>query len=84
MRSAIPLFFSIALLAACSTPAEQAAQLQRQMDNMMLIYGPACEKLGFVAQTDPWRNCILQLSTKDDIERYRGYPDYPMHWRRWP
>lgn len=86
MRKLITLFFGIAILAACASPAEQAAQMQRQMDHMIMVYGPACEKLGYAAKTDPWRNCILQLSAKDDLERYRlsaEYAYYP-YWRRWP
>lgn len=82
MRTIFTLLSSIALLAACATPAEQAAYLQRQMDTMIFVYGPACEKLGYTVKTDPWRNCILQLSAKDDYERYRGYPESWPYWRR--
>ncbi len=90
MRTVVLLFFSAGLLAACATPEEQAVQAQRQMDYMMRVYGPACEKLGYTLQTDLWRNCILQLSAKDDFERYQrySYPDYPPFfwrgWRHWP
>ncbi len=72
MRTLILLFSSLVLLAACATPEQQAAQAQRQMDNMIVIYGPACEKLGYAARTDFWRNCILQLSAKDDFARYQS------------
>src|SRR5450830_1625831 len=30
----------------------------------------ACTRLGYVPNADPWRNCVIQLSTKDQIERY--------------
>ncbi|MDL2357747.1 MAG: hypothetical protein QFF03_21045 [Pseudomonadota bacterium] len=60
------------LLAGCTTPQERAARNQADMDRIMVEYGPACIRLGYAANTDQWRNCLLQLSTKDDIERY-GY-----------
>lgn len=61
-----------ALLAGCAslTPAERAAQMQREVDEMIQVYGPACEKLGYKADTDPWRECILKLDTAKNLERY--------------
>ncbi len=61
-----------ALLAGCAslTPAERAAQMQREVDEMIQVYGPACEKLGYKAYTDPWRECILKLDTAKNLERY--------------
>jgi hypothetical protein len=63
-----------AVLAACATPAERAAQAQRQMDEMIVTYGPACERLGYQANSDPWRDCVLRLNQQDTYERYRAYP----------
>jgi len=63
-------------LAACATPAERAAQMEREVDEMIQIYGPACEKLGYARDTDKWRDCVLRLSAKDDL-RYRRYDRYP-------
>lgn len=63
-----------AILAGCATPADRAAQAQRDMDEMIATYGPACERLGYKASSDTWRDCILRLSTKDAYERYRTYP----------
>jgi hypothetical protein len=73
-------------LAACSTPQERAAQKQAEMENMMAVYGPACVRLGYAVNSDPWRNCILSLSTKDDLVRYGQWPGYypgwgPGYWR---
>jgi hypothetical protein len=66
------------VLAGCATPAEQAAEAERDVERMMLIYGPACEKLGFKANTDPWRNCVIGLSQKDAARQssnmYHAYP----------
>lgn len=70
MRQLIIVAASALLLAGCTTPQERAARNQADMDRIMVEYGPACNRLGYAANTDPWRNCLLQLSTKDDIERY--------------
>ncbi len=71
----------IAVLAGCATPAEQAAQAEQEVVQMIQIYGPACEKLGFSANTDPWRNCVIGLSQKD-AARYSNNAYYgPPFWR---
>jgi hypothetical protein len=54
-----------ALLSGCATPAERAAQAQREVEEMIQVYGPACDKLGFANATDDWRNCILRLAQRD-------------------
>jgi hypothetical protein len=56
-------------VAGCVTQAERAAQVQRDVDDMIRVYGPGCEKLGFKPDSDPWRDCVLRLSTKDSLER---------------
>lgn len=86
MRNFIILCLGALMLAACTTPQEKAAAAQADMDRMMFVYGPACAKLGYPANSDQWRSCILQLSTKDDMQRYYGYPSYSLgyghsHWR---
>lgn len=78
------------VLGACASIGEQSASMQREMDRMMLVYGPACQKLGFNAQTDPWRSCVLQLSTKEELSRsqlqgsYANHPYSLHHYRYWP
>jgi len=69
MRTSIVLAAAL-LLSACATPQERAARKQAEMAEMIAIYGPACDRLGFAQQTDPWRSCIISLSTKDDVQRY--------------
>jgi hypothetical protein len=65
---------ALALLAAgCATPEQRAAEMQRQIDQMIAVYGPACERLGFANGSDPWRQCILRLNT-DDTVRYTLAP----------
>ena len=53
-------------LAACATPEERAAQAQAEMEGMMRIYGPACERLGFKPEDDRWRDCVLRMAARDD------------------
>jgi hypothetical protein len=63
-------------LAACSTPQERAAQAQAEAEQMMAIYGPACIRLGYAAQSDAWRNCVISLSAKYDLQHYGPPPGY--------
>lgn len=55
MRYALILLF----LAGCATPEQRA-------DQMIAMYGPVCDRLGFQRNTDGWRNCIVQQSAGDD------------------
>lgn len=61
-----------ALLVGCVslTPAERSVQMQQEVDEMIQVYGPACEKLGYRADTDLWRECILKLNTRSRMERF--------------
>lgn len=58
-----------ALLAACATPEERAAQYQREVDAMVQVYGPACDRLGYKSDSDPWRDCILRLNARESFAR---------------
>ncbi|MEP6998636.1 MAG: hypothetical protein ABI900_13375 [Betaproteobacteria bacterium] len=66
---------SVVLLfvAGCATQAERAAQVQREVEQMIQLYGPGCEKLGYKSDSDPWRECVLKLASRDSLERSR-YP----------
>jgi hypothetical protein len=75
MRSLI-LPLAALLLVACTTPQQRAAQKQAEMEQMMVVYGPACARLGYAPNSDQWRSCILNLSTKDQLN-YGPYPYYP-------
>lgn len=75
MAQLIKALSALLVLAGCTTPQQQAARMQVEMDRMMQVYGPACSKLGYPASSDQWRGCVLQLSTKEEMERY-GYPNY--------
>lgn len=63
----------LAALSACMTQADRVAAEKAEVDEMIKVYGPACEKLGYVKDADPWRDCILRLRAHDD-ERYRTRP----------
>jgi hypothetical protein len=56
-------------VAGCATPEQRAAQVQREVEEMIGVYGPGCEKLGFKTDSDQWRDCVLRLATKDKLER---------------
>ncbi len=75
MRYLITLCMAALGLAGCTTPEQRAANMQAEMNTMMTVYGPACAKLGYPANSDPWRSCVLQLSAKEDAVRY-AYPQY--------
>lgn len=64
----------IGLMNGCTTPEERAARAQDEIEEMIKIYSPACEKLGYKTDTDPWRDCILQLSTREDLRRANTSP----------
>lgn len=78
MRTSIVLAAAL-LLSACATPQERAARKQAEMAEMIAVYGPACDRLGFAQQTDQWRSCIISLSTKDEVQRY-GNTGYGGPW----
>jgi hypothetical protein len=67
------ILIASALLAGCATPAERAARMQQEAAEMMALYGPACEKLGYGKDSDPWRDCVLRLDARDSY-RWRGHP----------
>jgi hypothetical protein len=81
-RPLSPVLLALLALAAtaCSTPQDLAAQKQAEVANMMAVYGPACTRLGYALNSDQWRNCIVTLSTKDDLQRYGPSPGYYPGW----
>ncbi|MGH8856007.1 MAG: hypothetical protein ACREWI_17225, partial [Telluria sp.] len=63
-------------LAACTTPQQRAERLQAEMAELMAMYGPACSRLGYAANSDPWRECVLQLSTREELRYIGNGPSY--------
>jgi hypothetical protein len=68
MRLIVTLLLTAAL-AGCATQAERAAAVQRDVDDMIAVYGPGCERLGYKSDSDPWRECVLRLAHRDDLQR---------------
>ena len=66
---AIAASLLLLLVTGCATQEERAAAVQRDVDDMIRVYGPGCEKLGFKSDSDPWRECILRLAHRDDLQR---------------
>lgn len=73
---------ALVALAGCATPQEKAARMQAEVDQMMVVYGPACTRLGYPANSDTWRNCVLQLSVKEEVERAGNHTYYAGFGRR--
>lgn len=73
MRTVLSLILMV-LLTACATPQERAARVEREVEGMITIYGPACDKLGFKPDTDGWRDCVLRLNTAERFESYSRMP----------
>ena len=74
MYKLIPLILVVLLTGCATTPEEREARMQREVDYMVQTYGPACDQLGYKRGSDPWRDCVVKLSTKDSYERYATYP----------
>jgi hypothetical protein len=70
------LLVAAPLLTACQTPQERAAYQAQQADEMVIVYGPACVRLGYTPHTDQWRACILNLSAKQEMQNYLSYPAF--------
>jgi hypothetical protein len=80
MRASIVVLAALALLVACGTTAEQAAYRADPVVAMAQEYGPACDKAGYVRSGPQWRSCIMQESTRDDLERHSLFYDRYMQW----
>ena len=73
MRTFIALAI-VSLVAACETQADRMARMQREVDEMIAVYGAACDKLGYKRDSDSWRNCVIRLNTNNTITQYRISP----------
>ena len=65
----LAVFVLVLFVGGCATQAERAAAIQRDVDDMIRVYGPGCERLGYKTDSDPWRDCVLRLATNDRLER---------------
>lgn len=60
-------------LGGCATQAERTAMWQAEADRMKQTFGPACERLGYTANDDRWRDCVMRLSAREEA-RYAYHP----------
>jgi hypothetical protein len=69
-------------IAACApiSPAERSARMQKEVDEMIVVYGRACERLGYKADSDPWRDCVLRLNSNKTIEEFNSRPTTTTCW----
>ena len=79
-RLIVPAIVAGLVGCATPTPAERSAQMQNEVNEMIQVFGPACEKLGFQPDSDPWRECILKLNTSKAMETYRTRPTTTQCW----
>jgi hypothetical protein len=63
------------VLSACASTGDPSAQWQREVDQMVQTYGPACDRLGYARDDDKWRDCVLKLADRDQ----RRYATFPRH-----
>ncbi len=67
-RFLLTLAGSALLLSACATtPQQRAARVEKDVEEMVQVYGPGCEKLGYTADTDQWRDCVIRLNQRDHL-----------------
>ena len=72
MLRKISMMVLLVAISGCMSQAQRAAAIQAEVDDMIKVYGPACEKLGYTKDTDPWRDCVLRMRAHDD--RYLTRP----------
>ena len=77
MPLALALAFALAV-AACSTPERRAERMQAAMAQRMTVRGPECARLGHARDTDPWRRCVIEQSSRAELDQMSGYH---MGWR---
>lgn len=76
LAALVPVLLLAPWLSACTTPEQRAVQARVEVEQMMQVYGPACVRLGYAVESDPWRACVLNLSTKHDLQRAASSPGY--------
>ncbi len=83
MRAAMTVCLIAGSLLGCATPAQRALEKAGEAEQMIQVYGPACERLGYIVNSDPWRNCIVQMNQTDALRYSYGY-SYPYYSRLGP
>lgn len=72
----VPLIVLCSILASCASPEElarrQAAQAEYQRQQEIAYTNHLrgqCEAIGYQRDSDPWRQCILQLHAQNQAHR---------------
>jgi hypothetical protein len=69
----------VPILAGCaSDPVAEQNRATKLMNYKIQVYGPACEKLGYAKDSDPWRECI-QREYEQTVMRQRPQWNYPSY-----
>lgn len=80
MRAMIVMSMATALLAACGSTQEMTAYGNDPVMALAGEYGPACERMGYGRESNEWRRCIAQSTTRADLARYAQFYDRYMAW----
>ncbi len=68
----------IVVTGCASDPVAEQNRATRLMNYKIQVYGPACEKLGYAKDSDPWRECI-QREYEQTVMRQRSQWNYPSY-----
>lgn len=73
------LVLALALVAAgCSAPEQRAERARIAMEQRMAVHGPVCVRLGNAPHSDPWHHCVVERSSRAELDEMSGYH---MGWR---
>ena len=62
----------VLFVAGCATQAERAAQVEREVEGMIQLYGPGCKGSATRPTATRGANASLKLANRED--RYNRYP----------
>lgn len=86
MRTLMMMLATLLMLLGCASPQEKAQNEARkreaEMALMVVEFGPACTQVGFTANTDPWRNCVVQQAATREANK-SGWSSLFGSWGRW-
>jgi hypothetical protein len=68
-QSLLATLLALLLTACATTPEERAANAEREANRLKEEYGQACEKLGYQAETDKWRDCLLTMENQSLMQQ---------------
>ena len=78
MRNVIAITLAGAALLGCAAPAEQRAALDRDVDALVMSYGPVCERQGYASRSAGWRNCVYQTGKQEFSNSQGAVWNFPL------